>query len=249
MNRKKRNEMHIIKHYYCLNCTNHQDENVQVTNKHEVLRTPTCEKCGNKETYIDIRTYKLEDDQKPTGGVGFDGYTLGDYFDETQAPADAWLSQKTLDYLNKSLEESGIKPIPLGEQINQMQVPFMLDGNILIDHYTRDERNAVFKFLNNMKTAQTLSKVSESATTNDVNSIYPLLTDTIAEFVTDITKYDEDYTRDDFLSNVDELNLLDAPKIFNLLANHLYEASEDMLTEYQNDKTLFRDQFILILQS
>lgn len=241
--------MHIIKHYYCMNCTNHQDENVQVTNKQEVLSSPTCEHCGNKDTYIDIRTYKLEDDQKPNGGIGFAGYTLDDYFDETQVPADAWLSQKTLNYLNKSLEESGIKPIPIGEQINQMQVPFMLDGNILNDHYTRDEKNAVFKFFNNMKTAQAMSKLSESATANDENSVYPLLTDTIAEFVTDITNYDEQYTKDNFLSNVEELNLLDAPKIFNLLVNHLYTVTDDILTEYKRDKILFRDQFILILQS
>lgn len=241
--------MHIIKHYYCMNCTSHQDENVQITNKQEVLNSPTCEHCGNKDTYIDIRTYKLEDDQKLYGGVGFAGYTLGDYFDETQVPADAWLSQKTLDYLNKSLEESGIKPIPIGEQINQMQVPFMLDGNILNDHYTKDETKAVFKFFNNMKTAQAMSKLSESATANDENSVYPLLTDTIAEFVTDVTNYNEHYTKENFLTNVEELNSLDAPKIFNLLVNHLYTVTDDVLTEYKRDKMLFRDQFILILHS
>ena len=50
------------RHYYCSNCNYHGDQELQITNKSEILLNPSCPVCNQNEFYYNILDYKLKDD-------------------------------------------------------------------------------------------------------------------------------------------------------------------------------------------
>ena len=106
------------KHYYCSNCNYHGDQEVQVTNKSEILLNPPCPVCKQNTFYYDILDYKLKDDDSEIGGISHSEYTLEEYLDETNSDVDSLLSEPNLETLNSLLVKSGIKPIPVRQKFH-----------------------------------------------------------------------------------------------------------------------------------
>lgn len=238
------------KHYYCSNCNYHGDQELQVTNKSEILLNPPCPVCNQNAFYNNILDYKLKDDDSDKGGISYSEYTLDEYLDETNSDVDSLLNEPNLETLNSLLIESGIKPIPVRQKIDYKKSPFSIDGLILEDDFSEVEIlkiNAFLKQMNDLKTFNNIKLLKASDTVKAL--IYELIDQTLDSFVYDICNYHEDYyTKNDFLQNVDSLLSLDPQVQHECLYQYLYdEITLKTFNYYMNNQDAFIDLYLQIL--
>ena len=247
-NKKERNAMLVSKHYYCSNCNYHGDQEVQITNKSELLVSPKCPVCQNKESYKDILDYHLQDDNGELGGISHSEYTLGEYIQETDI--DAKLNENNLQTLNQCLKSSGIKPIPTRLKIDYKNSKFNIDGLILEDTFSETEIIKINQFLDYMNDIKILNNIKLIKEKNEIKKIiYKLIDTTIDSFVYDVTDYDNAYyTRDEFLSNIDQLTVLSPETQHELLYLFLYdETTLKTINYYIQNKDIFVEKYLNIL--
>ena len=238
------------KHYYCSNCNYHGDQELQVTNKSEILLNPPCPVCKQNEFYHDILDYKLKDDDSEIGGISHSEYTLEEYLDETNSDVDSLLSEPNLKKLNNLLIKSGIKPIPVRQKVDYNKSPFSIDGLILEDDFSELEILKINKFLNQMNDLKTFNNIKLLKASDTVKAlIYELIDQTLDSFVYDICNYHEDYyTKNDFLQNVDSLLSLDPQVQHECLYQYLYdEITLKTFNYYMNNQDAFIDLYLQIL--
>lgn len=257
--------MLIKKHYYCSNCNYHGDQEIQITNKMELLKKPKCPECQSRDFYFDILTFPLKDDQSETGGIPHSEYTLDDYLREmlykdksnnTEENEITYtqkvfkiLNQTDLHDLNQELKQSGIKPIPVRSKIKYKESPFCIDGLILEESFSYTEILKINQFLDNMKQLKSISSIQKMKETDTIkNMIHTLIYDTIDSFIYDICNYDGAYYfREEFLNNIEVLTML-APHIQNeMLFKFLYESKVNTFNYYLQNKDIFVEQYLNIL--
>ena len=239
-----------IRHYYCSNCNYHGDQELQITNKSEILLNPPCPVCKQNAFYHNILDYKLKDDDSDKGGISHSEYTLDEYLDETNSDVDSLLSEPNLKKLNNLLVKSGIKPIPVRQKVDYDKSPFSIDGLILEDDFSESEIikiNAFLKQINDLKTFNNIKLLKASDTVKAL--IYELIEQTLDSFVYDICNYHEDYyTKEDFLHNIDELLALDPQVQHECLYQYLYdEITLKTFNYYMNNQDAFVELYIQIL--
>lgn len=257
--------MLIKKHYYCSNCNYHGDQEIQITNKMELLKKPKCPTCQSRDFYFDILEFPLKDDASESGGIPHNEYTLDEYlgerfydykFEENQKNDDLYnekiskiLNQKDLHDLNQKLKQSGIKPIPVRSKIEYKESPFCIDGLILEDNFSNTNIIEIKKFLTKMNDLKVINNIQKLRETNQLKSmIYELIGDTIDSFVYDICNYDgAHYTKEEFLSNIQTLTILDPHVQHELLFNFLYKSNVNTLNYYLENKDVFVEQYLNIL--
>jgi len=250
--------MLIKKHYYCSNCNYHGDQEIQVTNKMELLKKPKCPKCQSRDFYFDILEFPLKDDASQTGGIPHNEYTLEEYLRESlydgndnlyNEKVSKILNQNDLHDLNQQLKQSGIKPIPVRSKIEYEESPFTIDGLILEDDFSNTNIIEIKQFLTNMSELKIINNIQKLRETNQLKSmIYELIGDTIDSFVYDICNYDGAYyTKEKFLSNVQTLTILDPHVQHELLFNFLYKSNVNTLNYYLENKDVFVEQYLNIL--
>ena len=250
--------MLIKKHYYCSNCNYHGDQEIQVTNKMELLKKPKCPTCQSRDFYFDILEFPLKDDPSETGGIPHSEYTLDEYLHEChyEGNNDLYnekiskiLNQKDLHDLNQKLKQSGIKPIPVRSKIEYKESPFCIDGLILEDDFSNNDIIEIKQFLTNMNELKIINNIQKLRETNQLKSIiYELIEDTIDNFVYDICNYDSAYyTKEEFLSNLQTLTILDPHAQHELLFNFLYKSNVNTLNYYLKNKDIFVEQYLNIL--
>lgn len=239
-----------IRHYYCSNCNYHGDQELQITNKSEILLNPPCPVCKQNAFYHNILDYKLKDDDSDKGGISHSEYTLDDYLDETNSDVDSLLSEKNLKNLNNLLVKSRIKPIPVRQKVDYDKSPFSLDGLILEDDFSELEILKINKFLKQMNDLKTFNNIKLLKASDTVKAlIYELIDQTLDSFVYDICNYHEDYyTKNDFLQNVDSLLSLDPQVQHECLYQYLYdEITLKTFNYYMNNEDAFVELYIQIL--
>lgn len=239
-----------IRHYYCSNCNYHGDQELQITNKSEILLNPPCPLCNQKTFYHNILDYKLKDDDSDKGGISHSEYTLDEYLDETNSDVDSLLSEPNLKKLNNLLVKSGIKPIPVRQKVDYNKSPFSIDGLILEDDFSELEILKINKFLNQMNDLKTFNNIKLLKASDTVKAlIYKLIDQTLDSFVYDICNYHEDYyTKNDFLQNVDSLLSLDPQVQHECLYQYLYdEITLKTFNYYMNNKDAFVELYLQIL--
>ena len=238
------------KHYYCSNCNYHGDQELQVTNKSEILLNPPCPVCKQNDFYYDILDYKLKDDDSDKGGISHSEYTLDEYLDETNSDVDSLLSEPNLKTLNNLLIESGIQPIPVRQKVDYKKSPFLIDGLILEDDFSEVEILKINKFLNQMNDLKTFNNIKLLKASDTVKAlIYKLIDQTLDSFVYDICNYHEDYyTKNDFLQNVDSLLSLDPQVQHECLYQFLYDdITLKTFNYYMNNQDAFVELYLQIL--
>lgn len=238
------------KHYYCSNCNYHGDQELQITNKSEILLNPPCPVCKQNTFYYDILDYKLKDDDSDKGGVSHSEYTLDEYLDETNSDVDSLLSEPNLKKLNNLLVKSGIKPIPVRQKVDYKKSPFSIDGLILEDDFSELEILKINKFLKQMNDLKTFNHIQYLKSSDSIKTlIYELIDQTSDSFVYDICNYHEDYyTKNDFLHNIDELLTLDSQVQHECLYQYLYdEITLKTFNYYMNNQDAFTELYIQIL--
>lgn len=239
-----------IRHYYCSNCNYHGDQELQITNKSEILLNPPCPVCKQNAFYNNILDYKLKDDDSDKGGISHSEYTLDEYLDETNSDVDSLLSEPNLETLNNLLVKSGIKPIPVRQKVDYDKSPFSIDGLILEDDFSEVEILKINKFLNQMNDLKTFNNIKLLKASDTVKAlIYELIDQTLDSFVYDICNYHEDYyTKDDFLQNVDSLLSLDPQVQHECIYQYLYdEITLKTFNYYMNNQDAFVELYIQIL--
>lgn len=222
--------MLIKKHYYCSNCNYHGDQEIQVTNKMELLKKPKCPECQSRDFYFDILTFQLKDDDSEKGGIPHSKYNLDDYLremlyedksDNTKKNEITYtqkvfkiLNQTDLHDLNQELKQSGIKPIPVRSKIEYKKSPFTIDGLILEEDFSYTEILKINQFLDTMKQVKSISSIQKMKESDKIkNMIHTLIFDTIDSFVYDICNYDGAYYfKEEFLNNIEVLTML-APHV------------------------------------
>lgn len=238
------------KHYYCSNCNYHGDQELQVTNKSEILLNPPCPVCKQNAFYNNILDYKLKDDDSDKGGISHSEYTLDEYLDETNSDVDSLLSEPNLKKLNNLLVKSGIKPIPVRQKVDYDKSPFSIDGLILEDDFSKSEIIKINTFLKQMNDLKTFNNIKLLKTSDTVKAlIYELIDQTLDSFVYDICNYHEDYyTKNDFLQNVDSLLSLDPQVQHECLYQFLYDdITLKTFNYYMNNQDAFTELYIEII--
>ena len=238
------------KHYYCSNCNYHGDQELQITNKSEILLNPPCPLCNQKTFYHNILDYKLKDDDSDKGGISHSEYTLEEYLYETYIDIHSLLNEPNLETLNNLLIESGIQPIPIRQKVDYDKSPFSIDGLILEDDFSEVEILKINKFLNQMNDLKTFNNIKLLKASDTVKAlIYELIDQTLDSFVYDICNYHDDYyTKNDFLQNVDSLLSLDPQVQHECLYQYLYdEITLKTFNYYMNNKDAFVELYLQIL--
>ena len=237
------------KHYYCSNCNYHGDQELQITNKSEILLNPPCPVC-KQNVYYDILDYKLKDDDSENGGISHSEYTLEEYLYETYIDIHSLLNEPNLETLNSLLMESGIEPIPVRQKVDYKKSPFSIDGLILEDDFSEVEILKINKFLNQMNDLKTFNHIQYLKSSDSIKThIYELIDQTLDSFVYDICNYHEDYyTKNDFLQNIDSLLSLDPQVQHECLYQYLYdEITLKTFNYYMNNQDAFIELYIQIL--
>lgn len=239
-----------IRHYYCSNCNYHGDQELQITNKSEILLNPPCPVCNQSAFYNNILDYKLKDDDSDKGGISHSEYTLDEYLDETNSDVDSLLSEPNLKKLNSLLVKSGIKPIPVRQKVDYNKSPFSIDGLILEDDFSEVEILKINKFLKQMNDLKTVNHIQYLKSSDSIKTlIYELIEQTFDSFIYDICNYHNDYyTKEDFLHNIDELLTLDIQVQHECLYQYLYdEITLKTFNYYLNNKDAFTELYIEII--
>lgn len=250
--------MLVSKHYYCSNCNYHGDQEIQVTNKMELLKKPKCPSCQSRDFYFDILEFSLKDDTSESGGIPHSEYTLDEYLHEYlydvnenlyNEKISKILNQKDLHDLNQELKQSGIKPIPVRSKIEYKESPFCIDGLILENDFSKKDIIEINKFLKNMNELKMINNIQKLREINQLKSIiYKLIEKTIDSFVYDICNYDDTYyTKNEFLSNMETLTMLDPHIQHELLFNFLCKSNVNTLNYYLENKDVFVEQYLNIL--
>lgn len=238
------------KHYYCSNCNYHGDQELQITNKSEILLNPPCPICNQNAFYHNILDYKLKDDDSDKGGISHSEYTLEEYLYETYIDIYSLLNEPNLETLNNLLIESGIQPIPVRQKVDYDKSPFSIDGLILEDDFSELEILKINKFLKQMNDLKTFNHIQYLKSSDSIKThIYELIDQTFDSFVYDICNYHEDYyTKNDFLQNVDSLLSLDPQVQHECLYQYLYdEITLKTFNYYLNNKDAFVELYLQIL--
>jgi hypothetical protein len=238
------------KHYYCSNCNYHGNQELQITNKSEILLHPPCPVCKKNDFYYDILDYKLKDDNSENGGISHSEYTLEEYLYETYIDIHTLLNEPNLETLNSLLIESGIQPIPVRQKVDYKKSPFSIDGLILEDDFSEVEILKINKFLNQMNDLKTFNHIQYLKSSDSIKTlIYELIDQSLDSFVYDNCNYHEDYyTKNDFLQNVDSLLSLDPQVQHECLYQYLYdEITLKTFNYYLNNKDAFVELYIQIL--
>lgn len=239
-----------IRHYYCSNCNYHGDQELQITNKSEILLNPPCPVCKQNAFYYNILDYKLKDDDSDKGGISHSEYTLDEYLDETNSDVDSLLSEPNLKKLNNLLVKSGIKPIPVRQKVDYDKSPFSIDGLILEDDFSELEILKINNFLKQMNDLKTFNLIQYLKSSDSIKRlIYELIDQTFDSFIYDICNYHNDYyTKEDFLHNIDELLALDPQVQHECLYQYLYdEITLKTFNYYLENKDAFVDLYLQIL--
>lgn len=239
-----------IKHYYCSNCNYHGDQELQITNKSEILLNPPCPVCKQNDFYYNILDYKLKDDDSENGGISHSEYTLEEYLYETYIDIHTLLNEPNLETLNNLLIESGIQPIPVRQKVDYDKSPFSIDGLILKDNFSELEILKINKFLNQINDLKTFNNIKLLKASDTVKAlIYELIDQTLDSFVYDICNYHEDYyTKNDFLQNVDSLLSLDPQVQHECLYQFLYDdITLKTFNYYMNNQDAFVELYLQIL--
>lgn len=238
------------RHYYCSNCNYHGDQELQITNKSEILLNPPCPVCNQNSFYHNILDYKLKDNNSDKGGISHSEYTLDEYLDETNSDVDSLLNEPNLKKLNNLLIKSGIKPIPVRQKVDYHKSPFCIDGLILKNDFSELEILKIQKFLNQMTDLKTFNKIQYLKSSDNIKTIiYELIDQTLDSFVYDICNYHNDYyTKKDFLHNLDELLTLDPQVQHECLYQYLYnDITLKTFNYYLNNKNAFTELYMQIL--
>lgn len=238
------------RHYYCSNCNYHGDQELQITNKSEILLNPPCPVCNQNSFYHNILDYKLKDNNSDKGGISHSEYTLDEYLDETNSDVDSLLNEPNLKKLNNLLIKSGIKPIPVRQKVDYHKSPFCIDGLILENDFSELEILKIQKFLNQMTDLKTFNKIQYLMSSDNIKTIiYELIDQTLDSFVYDICNYHNDYyTKKDFLHNLDELLTLDPQVQHECLYQYLYnDITLKTFNYYLNNKNAFTELYMQIL--
>ena len=238
------------RHYYCSNCNYHGDQELQITNKSEILLNPPCPVCNQNSFYHNILDYKLKDNNSDKGGISHSEYTLDEYLDETNSDVDSLLNEPNLKKLNNLLIKSGIKPIPVRQKVDYHKSPFCIDGLILENDFSELEILKIQKFLNQMTDLKTFNKIQYLKSSDNIKTIiYELIDQTLDSFVYDICNYHNDYyTKKDFLHNLDELLTLDPQVQHECLYQYLYnDITLKTFNYYINNKNAFTELYMQIL--
>lgn len=239
-----------IRHYYCSNCNYHGDQELQITNKSEILLNPPCPVCKQNDFYYNILDYKLKDDDSENGGISHSEYTLEEYLYETYIDIHTLLNEPNLETLNNLLIESGIQPIPVRQKVDYDKSPFSIDGLILKDNFSELEILKINKFLNQINDLKTFNNIKILKASDTVKAlIYELIDQTLDSFVYDICNYHEDYyTKNDFLQNVDSLLSLDPQVQHECLYQFLYDdITLKTFNYYMNNQDAFVELYLQIL--
>ena len=239
------------KHYYCSNCNYHGDQELQVTNKSEILLNPPCPVCKQNAFYNNILDYKLKDDDSDKGGISHSEYTLNEYLNEIEADINSLLNEPNLKKLNNLLIKSGINPIPVRQKVDYHKSPFCIDGLILKDNFSKSEILKINKFLNQMNDLKTFNNIKLLKTSDTIKAlIYELIDQTLDSFVYDICNYHNDdyYNKNDFLQNVDSLLSLDPQVQHECLYQFLYDdITLKTFNYYMNNQDAFTELYIEII--
>lgn len=238
------------RHYYCSNCNYHGDQELQITNKSEILLNPPCPVCKQNDFYYDILDYKLKDDNSENGCISHSEYTLEEYLYETYIDIHTLLNEPNLETLNSLLMESGIQPIPVRQKVDYHKSPFCIDGLILENDFSELEILKIQKFLNQMTDLKTFNKIQYLKSSDNIKTIiYELIDQTLDSFVYDICNYHNDYyTKKDFLHNLDELLTLDPQVQHECLYQYLYnDITLKTFNYYLNNKNAFTELYMQIL--
>lgn len=239
-----------IRHYYCSNCNYHGDQELQITNKSEILLNPPCPVCNQNEFYHNILDYKLKDYDSEIVGISHSEYTLDEYLDKTNSDVDSLLNEPNLKKLNNLLVKSGIKPIPVRQKVDYDKSPFSIDGLILEDDFSESEIIKIKAFLKQINDLKTFNHIQYLKSSDNIKTlIYGLIDQTLDSFVYDICNYHEDYyTKNDFLHNIDELLALDPQVQHECLYQYLYdEIALKTFNYYLNNEDAFIDLYLQIL--
>lgn len=238
------------RHYYCSNCNYHGDQELQITNKSEILLNPPCPVCKQNDFYYDILDYKLKDNNSENGGISHSEYTLEEYLYETYIDIHTLLNEPNLETLNSLLMESGIQPIPVRQKVDYHKSPFCIDGLILENDFSELEILKIQKFLNQMTDLKTFNKIQYLKSSDNIKTIiYELIDQTLDSFVYDICNYHNDYyTKKDFLHNLDELLTLDPQVQHECLYQYIYnDITLKTFNYYLNNKNAFTELYMQIL--
>ena len=238
------------RHYYCSNCNYHGDQELQVTNKSEILLNPPCPVCKQNAFYHNILDYKLKDNNSDKGGISHSEYTLDEYLDETNSDVDSLLNEPNLKKLNTLLIKSGIKPIPVRQKVDYHKSPFSIDGLVLEDDFSELEILKINNFLKQMNDLKTFNHIQYLKSSDNIKTIiYELIDQTLDSFVYDICNYHNDYyTKKDFLHNLDELLNLDPQVQHECLYQYLYnDITLKTFNYYLNNKNAFTELYMQIL--
>lgn len=238
------------RHYYCSNCNYHGDQELQVTNKSEILLNPPCPVCKQNAFYHNILDYKLKDNNSDKGGIFHSEYTLDEYLDETNSDVDSLLNEPNLKKLNTLLIKSGIKPIPVRQKVDYHKSPFSIDGLVLEDDFSELEILKINNFLKQMNDLKTFNHIQYLKSSDNIKTIiYELIDQTLDSFVYDICNYHNDYyTKKDFLHNLDELLTLDPQVQHECLYQYLYnDITLKTFNYYLNNKNAFTELYMQIL--
>lgn len=238
------------RHYYCSNCNYHGDQELQVTNKSEILLNPPCPVCKQNAFYHNILDYKLKDNNSDKGGISHSEYTLDEYLDETNSDVDSLLNEPNLKKLNTLLIKSGIKPIPVRQKVDYHKSPFSIDGLVLEDDFSELEILKINNFLKQMNDLKTFNHIQYLKSSDNIKTIiYELIDQTLDSFVYDICNYHNDYyTKKDFLHNLDELLTLDPQVQHECLYQYLYnDITLKTFNYYLNNKNAFTELYMQIL--
>lgn len=238
------------RHYYCSNCNYHGDQELQITNKSEILLNPPCPVCNQNSFYHNILDYKLKDNNSDKGGISHSEYTLDEYLDETNSDVDSLLNEPNLKKLNTLLIKSGIKPIPVRQKVDYHKSPFSIDGLVLEDDFSELEILKINNFLKQMNDLKTFNHIQYLKSSDNIKTIiYELIDQTLDSFVYDICNYHNDYyTKKDFLHNLDELLTLDPQVQHECLYQYLYnDITLKTFNYYLNNKNAFTELYMQIL--
>ena len=239
------------RHYYCSNCNYHGDQELQITNKSEILLNPPCPVCKQNDFYYDILDYKLKDDNSENGGISHSEYTLEEYLYETYIDIHTLLNEPNLETLNSLLMESGIQPIPVRQKVDYKKSPFSIDGLILEDDFSESEIIKINSFLKQMNNLKTFNNIKLLKTSDTIKAlIYELIDQTLDSFVYDICNYHNDdyYNKNDFLQNVDSLLRLDLQVQHECIYQFLYDdITLKTFDYYMNNQDVFTELYMQII--
>lgn len=238
------------RHYYCSNCNYHGDQELQITNKSEILLNPPCPVCKQNDFYYDILDYKLKDNNSENGGISHSEYTLEEYLYETYIDIHTLLNEPNLETLNSLLMESGIQPIPVRQKVDYKKSPFSIDGLILEDDFSESEIIKINSFLKQMNNLKTFNNIKLLKTSDTIKAlIYELIDQTLDSFIYDICNYhDKSYTKNDFLQNIDSLLSLDPQVQHECIYQFLYDdITLKTFDYYMNNQDVFTELYMQII--